>query len=317
MSVPDLPLQIPVPRPRVLAIGYACFDLALSVPYHPGPDEKVGATAFASCGGGLSANAAAAAGALGYDTTLAAYLGRDPFGDAHVRELEDLGVRTDLLLRGESPTPVSGIMVKPDGRRALAAFRGDRPQYAENALNLAALETQAVQVDGHQLALSTQVLRQARGLGIPSLMDADSDSDRSRALAREVDHLVAAERFAYSYADTRDPDAALRGIAHLAPTVVVTLGEKGLIWAKEGAFGALPAYKVEAVDTNGAGDAFHGAYLGGLAEAMAWPDLLRFASATAGLCCQTAGGRNGLPTRGEVIQLMSSQPLPDLPWPKE
>ncbi len=299
--------ELPQPKPKVLAIGYACYDLTFAVAHHLDADEKANASDFTSCGGGLAANAAAAAGALGYDTVLAAYLGHDIFGDAHVRELRALGVTVDRLLRADAPTGVSGIMVKPNGHRTLAAYRGVQPQYSADALDLDVLQPQAVLVDGHQRSVSLNVLKQARARGIPTVLDADANSAHSRALAPLVDHLVAAERFAYGYTGATTLQDALHGVARLAGTVVVTLGERGLVWARNGQTGSLPAYDVEVRDTNGAGDAFHGAYLGALAEGMDWPSLLRFASATGALCCQTVGSRHGLPGRAAVLGLMSAQ----------
>ena len=300
---------LPPEAGRVLAVGYACYDLTFAVDHHLAADEKTDAQAFTSCGGGLAANAAAAAGQLGYDVVLASFLGRDVFGDAHVAELQALGVNTDYLLRSQAPTAVSGIMVKPDGSRSLAAYRGEQPQYAPDALDLDALNPKAVLVDGHQPALTEVALAEAKRRGIATVLDADSDSARSRRLARKVDHLVAAERFAYGFTGRTTITAAMEILAPLADTVVVTLGARGLVWSRQGAIGSLPAYAVEVKDTNGAGDAFHGAYVGGLAEGMAWSALLRFASATAALCCQTVGSRNGLPTRAEVVNLMANQEL--------
>ncbi len=309
MAFHDLPSRPPDPRPTVLAIGYACYDLTFAVERHLGPDEKANAGDFTSCGGGLAANAAAAAGALGYHSILASYLGHDIFGEAHVRELEDLGVSTELLLRSGEPTGVSGILVKPDGSRTLAAYRGIQPQYPPDSLDLDIIQPDAILVDGHQQAVSREAIRQARERKVPTVLDADSDSPHSRALASEVDHLVAAERFAYGYTGAATLPEALEGVSHLARTVVVTLGERGLVWAKKGQTGSLSAYDVEVRDTNGAGDAFHGAYIGALAEGMAWQDMLRFASATGALCCQTVGSRNGLPSRAEVLNLMSAQEI--------
>lgn len=296
-------------RPHILAIGYACYDLTFSVACHPGADEKTTAQEFAGCGGGLAANAAAAAGCLGYDVILAAYLGHDVFGNAHVSELEALGVNTRYLLRAEAPTGVSGILVKPDGQRTLAAFRGSQPQYGSQDITLATIRPRAVLVDGFQMELAQAVLAQARAQGIPTVLDADSASPDTLRLARNVDHLVGSERFAHDASGRGTIAEALAFLAAWAPAVVITRGARGLVWARQGEMGTLSAYNVPVQDTNGAGDAFHGAYAGGLAENMDWAHLLRYASATAALCCMTMGSRNGLPRRADVESLMARQSL--------
>ena len=90
-----------------------------------------------------------------------------------------------------------------------------------------------------------------------------------------------------------------------APTIIVTLGERGLIWQRGAATGALPAFVVDVVDTTGAGDAFHGALAAGLAQGKAWEELLRLASAAGALCCTKHGARLGIPTAEEVAALLA------------
>ena len=302
-----------VPNPplagRVLAIGYACWDLTFSVDHHFGPDEKGTARSLAQCGGGLAANAAAAAGRLGFDTWLASYLGQDMFGDAHVAELEEHGVRTEFLLRGEVPTSISAIMVKPDGKRALVNHKQTQPAITPGSLNLDALRPDCVLVDGRQLPLATDVLGQAKSMGIPSMIDADSASRDIVEQARLVDIVVGSERYATSLSGHTDPIAAVNSLANKKQSLVITCGERGLLWARNGEFGSMPAHKVDVLDTNGAGDAFHGAFAGAVAGDLPWLDALRFASATAALCCGTVGSRNGLPDQPSVWALMQAQPL--------
>ena len=83
-------------------------------------------------------------------------------------------------------------------------------------------------------------------------------------------------------------------------TVVITLGAAGLAWQSDTHSGRLPAFEVDALDTTGAGDAFHGAFAAGLAAGMPWQSLLRYARAAAALCCGKFGARLGMPTASEV-----------------
>lgn len=71
--------------------------------------------------------------------------------------------------------------------------------------------------------------------------------------------------------------------------VVITLGSQGLIWRRDGCEGRLPAPSVQAVDTTGAGDAFHGAYAAGLSSGLSWEALLRRASVAGAACCEVLG----------------------------
>jgi len=93
---------------------------------------------------------------------------------------------------------------------------------------------------------------------------------------------------------------ALDELSATSDIVVITLGERGLIWSRHGERGAMPAFDVEAIDTTGAGDAFHGAFGLGLARGMPWQDLLRFASAVGSLACSRLGARVAMPTAIEL-----------------
>ncbi|MCK9395806.1 MAG: PfkB family carbohydrate kinase [Methylobacter sp.] len=287
----------------VLCVGHASYDLIFSVSRHPGADEKIVADSLLSCGGGPAANAAVCVNRLGLTSAFAGYLGRDLYGDKHFQELNDEGVGTQLIIRGASPTPLSTVLVKPDGERCLINCKGDTRPLPADALNLAHIPAKVVLFDGHEPFISLPLAEQARQTNIPTILDAGSVHDGALALMNRVDYLVCSEKFAGQYAG--DERKALSRLAELAPTVVITLGERGLIWQRGNERGALPAYPVAAVDTTGAGDAFHGAFAAALAGGLEWQTLLRYASAAGALCCTQMGARLGLPGRKEHARLFN------------
>ena len=73
--------------------------------------------------------------------------------------------------------------------------------------------------------------------------------------------------------------------------------------------GALPAFEIQAVDTTGAGDAFHGAFAVCLLEGKSWQETLLYSSAAAACCCLKFGARPGMPTRQEVLNFMENHSL--------
>lgn len=297
----------------VLCVGFACYDLTFSVDHHLGPDEKTRATGLIGCGGGLAANAAVTAARLGYRTAFAGYLGNDLYGDAHLAEFHESGVDTSLVLRGGPPTSLSAILVKPDGARTLVNYQQTLPHLAANAVDLATTRVGALLFDGHQRGLAIPLLTQARQMGIPTVLDADSVNEGTTALMGLVEFLVTSERFGRQFTGCEDSLDAAVALGSYAPTVVVTAGERGLAWhaRADSRFGPgqgwFPTFAVEAVDTTGAGDAFHGAMAAGLSAGMGWTDLLRYASAVGALCCTKYGARIGIPTGAEVAAFLSSR----------
>jgi sulfofructose kinase len=140
------------------------------------------------------------------------------------------------------------------------------------------------------------------------VLDAGSLHEGTLALMGRVDYLVCSEKFAWQYLGRQEEDEALSRLAEHAPVVVITLGERGLVWRRGGERGALSAFPVTAVDTTGAGDAFHGAFAAAVAAGMAWRDVLRYASAAGALCATKAGARIGLPSREDLRALLERYP---------
>jgi sulfofructose kinase len=284
----------------VLCVGHASYDVVFSVPRHPLEDEKIFADSFLACGGGPAANAAVIVARLGFSAAFAGYLGNDLYGESHAQELIREGVDLRCLVRGTSSTPLSAVLVKPGGARALVNYKGDTRPLPADAINFSLLSPQTILFDGHEPFISVPLAKQAQALGIPTVLDAGSLHEGTQALMGQVEYLVASEKFAAQWLGRVDEQEALQGLSALAPVVVITLGERGLVWRKGGASGSLPAFPLQAVDTTGAGDAFHGAFAAGVAAGMAWPELLRYASAAGALCCAHAGARPGLATQEEI-----------------
>lgn len=289
-------------RVDVLCVGHAAYDLSFAVERHLGPDEKLFAGALISCGGGPAANAAVTVVRLGYTAAFAGHLGHDVHGQLHCAELASEGVDTGWVARSEMPTPVSAIIIKPDGARALVCHKGATRPLPADAIDLANADATVLLFDGHEPLLSAALLNRPA----PKVLDAGSLHAGTEALMFKVDYLVCSEKFAGQWLGTDDPARALQALAEQSPAVVITLGERGLIWRKAGETGQLPAFPIHPVDTTGAGDAFHGAFAAGLAAGMDWPELLRFASAAGAACCEVLGARPGLPGLAAVTAILNA-----------
>jgi sulfofructose kinase len=281
----------------VLCVGHASYDLVFSVARHPAEDEKIVAEGFLGIGGGPAANASATVAKLGFKAAFAGYLGQDIYGEKHYQELLQCGVHTDLIIRGTSPTPLSTVLVKPNGKRALINYKGETSPLHSGAIDFSCVTAKVVLFDGHEPYLSVPLLKEMRNKHIPTVLDAGSVHEGTLALLEGVDYLVCSEKFARQFAG--DEETALARLSEVSPAVVITLGERGLIWKRGQERGVLPAFPVTAIDTTGAGDAFHGAFAVAISSEMNWLAVLRYASAAGALCCTKIGARSGLPSKEE------------------
>ena len=295
----------------VLCVGLATCDLVYEVERHPGEDEKCFAESLLVCGGGPAANAAVSVARLGGVCAFAGYLGGDLFGRMHLEELESEGVITSLVVRGEKTaavsTPVSSIIVKPGGRRTVVTHRGATPDIGPEEVDFSSLRSRAILFDGHQPVLSVALAQKARERNIATILDAGSVHAGTARLAGICTHLAASEKFARDFTGEKDPEKALLVLARIAPVAVVTLGGAGLVYCDSKNLGRparIPAFGVDAVDTTGAGDVFHGALALQTARGESLPLALKYASAAAALGCTKMGVRPAIPSAAEVEALL-------------
>jgi sulfofructose kinase len=298
----------------VLCVGHASFDLVMAISHHPGPDEKCSATPLIQCGGGPAANAAVAVARLGGTSAFAGYLGEDFYGDRHLEELCQEGVRTDLVRRGTYPTPLSCILVKPNGSRTVVNCKTGTPFLEIAQIHFACCSPNVILFDGHEPQISLLLAKSARDRGIATVLDAGSVHQGTEELLPRVDYLVASEKFARDFTGEQDIHRALQSLHQRAPTVAVSLGERGLVWKNNRGEGTIPAFYVEALDTTGAGDTLHGAFALEIARKERFISALTFACAAAALSCKNYGARPSIPTRPEVEAFLNQQEgLPDDP----
>ncbi len=295
---------------QVLCVGHACYDLVFSVNHHPAANEKARASAFVSCGGGTAANAAITAARMGASVAFVGYLGADLYGDQHLAELHEHGVDTSLVVRGADATPISAIFVKPDGARSIVNYNGGASRLTAADVDFQHLRPKVVLLDGHQPALALAIAEWATRHNIVTILDADTVNPGNQELVRRCAIVAASEHFSVAYTGAATAVEGMARLAELAPAVIVTLGEAGLIWQVGAQAGSLPAFTVPVVDTTGAGDAFHGALAAGAARDMEWRELLRFASAAGALCCTKHGARLGIPSAQEVAALLEKSTIP-------
>lgn len=132
------------------------------------------------------------------------------------------------------------------------------------------MDPKVILFDGHEPHLSVPLVQVAKAKGIKTVLDAGSVHEGTKALIHQVDYPVCSENFAHQFTGESDGRCAADRLSTYAPSVVVTLGEQGLVWRNPQSRGAMSAFDVEAVDTTGAGDAFHGAFAACLAANLTW-----------------------------------------------
>ena len=287
-----------------VGLGLCAMDYSFLVEQYPEPDDKINAKSFSRQGGGPVATALCVLGKYNIPSVFLGKCGNDTDGQDLKSELEGFGVITDeLILDNLSQTPKAFIIVdKQTGKRTVILNRTNTAPLSPDELNINLIQdSKYLLIDGRETETAIAAAKIAKNSGVEVVLDAGSPRKEIDRLLPHVDHLVASHRFSQDYINEIDPARAALKLTQLGfKNVVITLGEDGCVGANSnGELFRQSAFKVDVVDTTGAGDVFHGAYIYGLYQNWELAEILKFAAATAALKCRGLGGR-AIPDLHEV-----------------
>ncbi len=259
----------------ILAVGLCTVDLVQRVDVLPVPGQKVQSGSVELVAGGPAANAAITIAALGASVRLVTALGSHPLADLAKRDLAQYGVEVvDVLPDRVEPPTVSAVSVRnSDGERTVVSHNASGITVSAD-IDLSDVDT--VLLDGHHPALALKAAR----ADVPVVLDAGSRKPVFDELLPMVDVCACSSAF-------QDPVDC--------PVVTRTHGPDPVQWFVGSDRGEIPVPQVEAKDTSGAGDVWHGALALGVArlrrvpEAADMPDLIRYANRIAGVRVQHEG----------------------------
>lgn len=275
-------------------------------------DHKVEIVRSLTQGGGPSATATYAAQRLGSTTAFIGVVGDDENGRNILREFREGGVHVDGIVEREaasSPTAFCWTEQR-EGRRSIAWSRGTvAPLHPEEVDLDMVRSSRALHLDGHQADAAIHAAKAAKAEGVTVCLDAGTMLDGMDVLLGHTDIVIASEWFARTFTGHADLEDALRHLRAMgAQWAVATCGKHGSIGYDGSHFFRVPAFAVQVVDTTGAGDVFHGAFLHCHLQGGDLTESLRFASAAAALKCEQLGGRTGIPTRERLEAFLHTQP---------
>ena len=286
----------------VICLGVAAHDLVMSIDGFPSEPGKYRARDRKEVGGGMAASAAAAISRLGGQAALWSRVGDDWVGERIVADLAELGVDVSAVKRFQGQrSPLSTVFVDQAGERWIINHSERTLADDMDWLPLHRIdEAAAVLVDTSWPKAAVALLAAARAQGKPGVVDADRRPEDHR-LIEAASHVAFARDSLELYTGLSEPSEGLRAVrARTEAWLAVTDGAAGVYWLDGETTQHLPAFPVEAVDTTGAGDVFHGALALALSEGQGAEEAVRFSSAAAALKCTHFGGRLGLPNRDEL-----------------
>jgi sugar/nucleoside kinase (ribokinase family) len=282
--------------PRALFVGRSTYDLCFVLPRYPEEDTKSEVEGYYQAAGGPALNAAIVFAALGGEATLFTASGTGEMAISMRRELADYGVALhDASETQKDVLPISSILInRVTGTRTIYTHAPERQVVAVTEAQLDAVPRPGlVMSDGHVPELAETVLKWARARGIPTLLDGGSWKDWMPQLLKLTDIAVISERFSIPRVKTiEDRFSYLQqcGVSKLA----VTCGPGIIAWREGQKSGEIHPTTVAAIDTLGAGDAFHGSFCRYYLEGEGFEAALHHAASLASRSC-TEWGRAWIP----------------------
>ena len=298
---------------EVIGLGQACLDCLGRIPSYPHEDGKVELIDIQFQCGGPASTALVTLSRLGIDTAFFGSISDDSNGIEIRKGLEKEKVETAYLKITPGYTSQFAFIAisEKTGDRTIFWHRGTVPPLKPSDVDLGPFpKAKILHLDDLMMEASMEAVSQARARGLKVVMDAGSIRKGAKKLASLSDILIASETFGKGLAgSSASPEVALNALKELGPkAVIITLGSKGSIGWDGMKVIHQKAFPVEAKDTTGAGDVYHGAYIYGILQEWDMAACMQFASAVSALKCKEIGARKGIPRKDKVIQFMKDFP---------
>ncbi len=295
----------------VVGLGYCSWDYVGVIERIPAFDSPtVSLLDFSSSGGGPVATALVTLARLGIRTGYIGVVGDDQPGAEIKATLEQEGVDlAHLQVEEGARSPICMVLVqKQTGQRSIQCYRGTRREVELQAAHHSYVTAaRFLHLDGHHIDAAISAAQWMRQAGRTVVFDANKPRPRLEELLPWVDVLITDSHFPEAYTGHHKPLDAAKALLQMgAQLVVTTLGDKGCMCFTRDRMWYVPGFTVPVVDTTGAGDAFHGAFIYGLLQEWTILRTAEFANAVAALNCTALGGQSALPSLEQALSFLHS-----------
>ncbi len=305
-------------KKKVTVFGSFVVDLMGRTPHLPVPGETVKGSMFKMGPGGKGFNQGVAAHKAGADVTMVTKIGKDTFGEVALNAMKELNMNSDrVFITEETETGIALILVdEKTSQNEILVVSGSCSTITDEEVEsitdvLKESEYLLTQLETNISSIE-KVIDIAYKNGVKVILNTAPVQPISDEVLSKVDLItpneVEAEILTGICVDSKEAaDKAAEWFFNKGvKNVLITLGGRGVYISSEGKSGIIPAYKVDAIDTTGAGDAFNGGLLAALSEGKNLWDAAVFANALAALSVQRLGTTPAMPTREEIEQFLQT-----------
>ena len=297
---------------HVIGQGMDAVDWVCFLPRYPDHDSRTECDDVMMLGGGPVATATALCGRYGLKARFIGRVGGDELGRFSLEDLRREPMDLSCVRVVPGATTQLGIILvdRLTGERTVLWHRDRRLRYGEGELKREWIVSgRLLHLDGCDPNANLQAARWAREAGMKVSLDVDDIQSGIEDVVELTDYLIPSEAFVRNFTGHEDWRSGLTELARQSRGfVAMTRGREGTAAIWNGRIFQLPAFSVRPVDTNGAGDVFHGAFIYSLFQNWSVERCLLFAGAAASLSCTRVGARAGIPPLAEVLSLLNAHP---------
>lgn len=298
-------------KPKIVVVGSLNVDMTITSPRLPVPGESILGDKFFIVPGGKGNNQAITTSKLGADVEMIGCVGQDQFGQLLIDELKKNSIGINHVKQVENTSSgVALITVAESAENSIVVALG-----ANNALLPTSIqEAESIIKDADVLLLQLEIpmetvlesLRMAKKHGVTTVLNPAPGKQLTKEVLQYVDYLTPNETeikilLSYPVDYKLEEEELIQKLKLLdVPNVIITMGGDGVLLWKNGSLKRFPAFKVEAVDTTAAGDAFNGAFSVAVAEGSSTEEAIQFAQKVASIVVTKMGTSASIPFRDEV-----------------
>ena len=293
----------------VVGVGLNASDTLIPVAHYPARGSKVEFRSAQVLPGGQVATAMVACQQWGLRTCYVGKIGDDSAAAVHRAEFARLGVEAHLFTAPGCPSQQAFILVDDFGERTVLWKRDERLALRPEELRREwIVNSRALHVDGHDTAAATVAAGWAHAAGVPVIADLDELYPGVETLLNNIDYLITSRDIPGRLMEEHDLKKSLPALRDRfgCRLTAATLGEQGVLAWDGTQFHYAPAFRIEPVDTTGAGDIFHAGFIYGLLQGWPLQRQLEFACAAAALNCTAVGARGGIQSIEAIEHLMAT-----------
>ncbi|KKK39083.1 ribokinase [Mesobacillus campisalis] len=286
---------------KLVVIGSSSIDLVVSAHKRPEKGETILGESFKTVPGGKGANQAVAASRLGAEVYMVGCVGDDEFGKMILDNFKKNGVRTDYVEPVTHAETGTAHITLAEGDNSIIVVEGANkyvtPEYIQKAMDVISSADMVLIQQEIPEATVDYVAEFCGEKGIPLLLNPAPARPVSQAVIERAAYITPNETEAGLLFAGENASDAMKKYHN---KVFITEGSKGVRFHDGEKEVLVPSYKVEAVDTTGAGDTFNAAFAVALSEGRSLRESIQFANRAASLSVTKFGAQGGMPTRAEV-----------------